>query len=133
MTAPASPIARAIAELEAEKANLAARAAKVDEAIASLRSLFHLPAPPVATKPRRVNGHRSHGSDGHGGETETAIRAALAHGPLSPMALSTAVGIVRPVLRIHVKRLEAAGAIVSSGTTASRRIALAGRPAKEAP
>jgi hypothetical protein len=47
-----SPIARAIAELETEKSNLAARSAKVDEAIAALRTLFHLP---VARRRRRRN------------------------------------------------------------------------------
>lgn len=123
----ASPIARAVSELETEKANLMARVEKVDQAIASLRALFHLPtngraAAPATPAPRAK-------SD----TTTAAIRAALSNGPLSPGALATAVGIERPVLRIHVKRLEADGAIVSSGTTASRRIALAGRPAKEAP
>lgn len=39
-----SPIATAIAALETEKANLLARVAKVDQAIANLRDLFHLPA-----------------------------------------------------------------------------------------
>jgi hypothetical protein len=43
------------------------------------------------------------------------------------------VSLDRAALRVQVKQLERAGALVSTGTTASRRIALAGQPAKEAP
>lgn len=127
-----SPIARAIAELETEKSNLAARCAKVDEAIASLRSLFHLPAAAV-TKPAKSAKSKPAAPAAIGPVSAAAVRAALANGPLSPGALARAVGTDRVNLRYVVRQLEEDGTIVSSGTTAARRLALAGKPAKEAP
>lgn len=44
-----SPIVRALAELQTERANMAARLEKLDTLIALMRDLFHLPA---------TNGHR---------------------------------------------------------------------------
>jgi hypothetical protein len=122
-----SPIARAIAELETERENLRVRIVKVDTAIASLRELFHLPADRLATAPAPSNGN------GHDTGINAKIRAALAHGPLSPSALATAVGMERHTLRTFIADLERTGTIVSSGATANRRIALAADAAKEAP
>src|SRR5262245_26991697 len=103
---PSSPIARAITELESERANLTARLAKVDAAIATLRDLFHLPA-------QRAK------SDSVPLEIETLIRAALAAGPLSPGALSEAVHVRRDLLRPHLKDLERRGLLVCRGATAN--------------
>jgi len=127
-----SPIARAIAELETERRNLQSRLGKVDDAIASLRALFHLPAP---TEPKPKSEPRASTpaprSSSNGGDTVAAIRAALSHGPLSPGALAKAVGLDRPVLRIQLRALERDGVVVSTGTTVSRRVALASAAAKE--
>jgi len=120
-----SPIARAIAELETERDNLRARIAKVETALASLRELFHLPADRHAKAPSNGNGHDA--------SIDAKIRAALAHGPLSPSKLAKAVGMNRPTLRTFVADLERTGVIVSTGATANRRIALAADAAKEAP
>lgn len=121
----ASPIARAVAELETERQNLQARLGKVDEAIASLRALFHLPAARETTKARNTKVPDPEHRSSKGGDTTAAIRAALSNGPLSPGALAIAVGMERANLRRQLTALEAEGLIVSSGTTASRRIALA--------
>lgn len=123
-----SAIARAIAELESERQNLTARIGKLDEAVATLRALFHLPTERTPKAPSaNGNGHRK--SD----LTKDAIRAALAHGPLSPGALATAVGMPVARTKYHVAQLVEDGELVASGTTAARRIALAGSSAKEVP
>jgi hypothetical protein len=127
MTPQSSPVARAIAELETERANLATRLDKVDVAIASLRELFHLPA--AVARPRGSNGN----GHPHDPDVDARIRAALKTGPLSPGALGAAVGLERAELRVRIRELEHAGVLACSGATASRRIALAGAPAKEAP
>lgn len=132
-----SPIARALAELTTERENLAARLAKVDAAIETLRDLFHLKAERQAPKVRaiRVAATPAHSSNGHGksDKTKDAIRAALAHGPLDPNALAAKVGLKRPALAYHTKQMKAAGALVSTGATNAIQYALAGRQPKEAP
>jgi biotin operon repressor len=128
-TSPRNHIGQAIAELEAERVHLSARLAKLDEAIATMRELFHLPRAlgrrgrhpmPAATS----NGHEA---------TFNAIRTALARGPMSPADLAERLNISRHRLRATVAPLEDAGVLTSTGATASRRIALTGTPAKEAP
>jgi biotin operon repressor len=118
-----SPITRAIAELETEREHLKARLGKVDEAIASLRDLFHLPAKTVPIQPAIVSADR---------DVPSAILSALTDKPLSPAELASAVGIDRHTLREHVVELERAGKVVSTGATVNRQIALAAPAAKEA-
>lgn len=121
-----SPIATAVAALETEKANLLARVAKVDQAIANLRDLFHLPAERLSTPTSRPLLPTPE-------ETETAVRRALANGPLAPAALTSAVGVDWTVLRLRVRALEQSGVLVSTGSTTNRRYALAApAAAKEA-
>lgn len=123
-----SPIAAALEQLQLERTNLLARVEKVDAAIATLRDLFHLPTERTIGKvTAAVNGN------GHGALTTDAIRAALARGPLSPGDLAAALDVGRVPLRHRVAALEREGLLVSTGTTASRLVALAGTPAKEAP
>ena len=126
-----SPIARALAELTTERENLAARLAKVDAAIDTLRDLFHLKAERPAPKPRATAAAPS--TNGKHGDVEKAIRAALAGGPMRPGELATELGIERANLRHTLLQLETAGVVVSTGVTAGRRVALAGRAAEEAP
>jgi predicted Rossmann fold nucleotide-binding protein DprA/Smf involved in DNA uptake len=120
MTTISSPIARAIAELETEAANLQARLVKVQEAIGVLRNLFHLPATPVTAIVTAAT------------DIDGQILAALAEQPLSPATLAANVGVDRHTLRTHIVELERAGKVVSSGATHDRRIALAAPAAKEA-
>jgi len=119
MTTLNSPIARAIAELETEAANLQARLVSVQEAIGVLRKLFHLPATPMAAA-------------GGASDIDDRILAALAEQPQSPATLAANVGVDRHILRTHIVDLERAGKVVSSGATHDRRIALAAPAAKEA-
>jgi DNA-binding transcriptional ArsR family regulator len=130
-TIASSPIAQALAQLELERANLAARLEKVDALIVSMRDVFHLPKASATVKefPRAKPAH----TNGHGRVSDDAIRAALAGGPMAPGELADKLGLERSVVRYHVKQLEDAGELVSTGTTMSRRIALRDRPAKEAP
>jgi biotin operon repressor len=121
----ANPIASAIAALETERAHLQARLAKVEEAIATMRELFHLPGARRKTAPANGNGHDR--------DTAAKIRAALTAGPMAPGALAAELGVTRAALRYYVQALEQQGVVISKGTTVSRRIALAGHPAKEAP
>ena len=132
-----SPIARALAELTTERENLAARLAKVDAAIDTLRDLFHLKAERPAPKVRAVlspappssngNGH------GRGDKLKDKIRAALVHGPLDPNALAAKVGLKRPALLYHTSQMKKAGVLVAIGQSNATQYALAGRAAKEAP
>jgi DNA-binding transcriptional ArsR family regulator len=119
-----SPITRAIAELETEREHLKARLGKVDEAIASLRDLFHLPAKPVPIRPTIVSATER--------DVPAAIVSALTAKPLSPAELASAVGVDRHTLRQHVIALERAGKVVSTGVTVDRQIALAAAAPKEA-
>ena len=122
-------------ELETERAHLATRLTKVDEAIATMRELFHLPG--VVTAARKVPKPRkapaTNGNGHHATPSVEAIRAALRKGPLSPGALAEQLGVSPYRLHNSVAKLEAQGVLVSSGATATRRIALAGSPAKEVP
>lgn len=131
-----SPLVRAIAELVTERENLAARLAKVDRLIADMRDIFHLPGERSAAKPRasapEVAGTNGHGS-GKGAATKAAIRAALKGGPLAPAELSKRLDQPEARLNYHLRQLEQAGVVVRTGVRTSRRIALAGTPAKEAP
>jgi Winged helix-turn-helix DNA-binding len=121
-----SPIAAALEQLQLERTNLLARINKVDAAIATLSELFHLPTL------RRVKGLPAVSGNGHDVTTD-AIRAALSHGPLAPRDLAVAIGLKVSTLKYRVAKLESAGVLVSTGTTAARRIALATRAPKEAP
>jgi hypothetical protein len=125
MTPSTSGIPRALDELLSERSHLTARLAKVDQAIATLQELFHV-------RPRRTRAVAAR--NGHGALSADALRAALRHGPRAPGELCTELGVTRARLRYRVRQLEAAGVIVSNGSTRNRQITLAGtRPAKEAP
>lgn len=126
------PIAQALAQLQLERDNLAARLGKVDALIVSMRDVFHLPGrPTLAHKSARETPAHANGN-GHGKVTAEAIRAALRDGPMKPGTLADRLGIPRPRLRYTLAQLEAEGVVVSTGATASRRVALPGAPAKEA-
>ncbi len=130
-------IAGAIAELLAEREHLAARLAKVDAAIAAVREAFQLPSQPSAAdriqQPRERVKSTSNGN-GHRAElTDGAIVEALKAGPIKPGELGAALGVERARLRARLAQLEARGVVVSTGVTASRRVALAGSRPKEAP
>ena len=139
MSPTTSRIARVIEELELEREHMSARLAKIDAAIATMRELFHLPGDKPAAALRISKGSKARtasaptGATRKGDQALDAIRAALKAGPLSPGELETKLKISRYMLNTHVKQLEADGVLVSTGTTISRRIALAGTPAKEAP
>jgi DNA-binding transcriptional ArsR family regulator len=130
MSAPAaltqSHIARALDEMLTERSLLAARLDKLDALIAAMRDAFHLP-----DRASRVNGHKNGNGNGHGTVTEEAIRKALAADPLSPGELARTLGVDRAILRPQLRALEQRGLIVTTGVTASRRVALA--PVKRAP
>ena len=139
MSPTTSRIARVIDELVAEREHTSARLAKIDAAIATMRDLFHLPPgekPAAAlriSKGSKARTAPTPGATRKGDQALDAIREALKAGPLSPGELETKLKISRYMLNTHVKQLEADGVLVSTGTTISRRIALAGTPAKEAP
>ena len=140
MSTVSSPIARVIAELETERANLTVRLEKVDAAIATMRELFHLPNGKPLAKARepKHSGIRKArvpaetNGKGKGDTLKAAIRSALEHGPLTPAELETKRDR-RYTPTSRVAQLEADGLVVATGNTASRSIALAGKPAKEAP
>jgi DNA-binding transcriptional ArsR family regulator len=129
-----SHIGRAITELEAERAHLSARLAKLDEAITTMRALFHLPRVEAGAR-TLTRRHAAPASNGNGHDTDTARRIlhVLAAGAMSPREISARLGIDRSHLRRPLKELELAGVIVATGATANRRLALAGPPAKEVP
>jgi hypothetical protein len=127
-----SRIARVIDELVLERQHLAARLEKVDAAIATMRELFHLPNGKPTAKARGTKNVPE--SSTNGDTVKAAIRKALAkHGPLSPGDLGATVGKKPHKLRYFLAQMETAGEVETSGSTARRRIALAGTPAKEAP
>jgi DNA-binding transcriptional ArsR family regulator len=136
-----SGIGRAIDELLAERQHLVARLAKLDAGIATLRELFHLPAPTTplnGTKTRLSSAAAAPSANGNGhghrSELDETILTALRDGPMPPGELAAALKVERAALRHHLKQLEACGLLVSTGVTASRRVALApGASAKEAP
>lgn len=97
----------------------------MDQAIASLRALFHL-----RTAERKSSAPEQKSSSN--GDRTAAIRSALARGPLSPGKLADAVGIDRANLGHLLRALERDGIVVRTGTTANRRVALASAAAKEA-
>ena len=135
---PVNPVATAVAALEQERDNLAARLQKVDTAIASMRELFHLPKPPA-----KANGHApaprrrvmpAAPSNGHRVTLDVeAVRNALRQGPMSPGELAQVLHVDRARLRYQLAKLEEQGIVSMSGTTASRRVALADGSAKEEP
>jgi hypothetical protein len=140
MTPGQSAIARAVDAIEEERTNLVARLAKVDALLATMREAFHL-APARVVKPKAekattrivravkpkppVNGFKSK----HGLVIQAALQKA---GPMAPADLAKAIGQTASATRYHVQRLIAAGALVATGSTSKRRIALASAP-KEAP
>ena len=135
---PVNPVATAVAALEQERDNLAARLQKVDTAIASMRELFHLPKPPA-----KANGHTPAprrrvappaASNGHRVTLDVgAVREALRNGPMAPGALAARLRVDRARLRYQLTKLEEQGIVSLSGTTAARRVALADGSAKEEP
>jgi DNA-binding transcriptional ArsR family regulator len=132
-----SPIAAALEQFELERTNLLARLAKLDNLIAQTRDVFHLPngngrkANEPAPKPARAP---KASGNGHGDLSADAIRAALKNGPLSPGKLVEQLGVERARLRYQLVKLEEQGVVISTGSTANRRVALAPhRTAKEAP
>lgn len=129
-----SGIARAIQELLTERQNLAVRIEKLDALVADMRAVFHLPAPERSNgKPREARPVAER-SVRRASPVDALIIARLKDGPMAPGALADVLQCDRPALRYRIKQLEAQGAVVSTGTTASRRVALApGRSAKEAP
>lgn len=131
-----SPIVAALAQLQLERDNLAARLEKVDALIVSMRDVFHLPRVPNGNgHVAKVNGHgRARPKSGRRPSLDVdAFRAALRNGPMAPRDLAAALHVNLAKLRYNVAKLEDEGVLIATGTTASRRIALAGRPAKEAP
>jgi CRP-like cAMP-binding protein len=125
-----SHIGGAIDALLAERTHLQARIAKVDEALATMRELFHLPAAERPARTARAKAPKA-GTNGHGKISEDAIRAALRNGPLSPRDLATQLGITPGNLRYTAAKLERSGVLVGTGSTTNRLLALSGR--KEVP
>jgi hypothetical protein len=136
-----SNIARAIEEMQTERANLAARLAKVDALIVTMREMFHLPPnghkaaprkvkapvpPPVALKPAA-------NSQQDGRVSDDLVRVALQNGPLSPGVLGVRLNVERVRLRRHLEQMEARGLVTITGNTTTKQISLPGVPAKEAP
>jgi biotin operon repressor len=90
-------------------------------------------APISAPKPSRAAKPSGNGN-GHGALSADAIRAALRDGPVSPGVLASTLGVERSRLRYNLAQLEKQGVVISTGSTANRRVALAPhRAAKEAP
>jgi hypothetical protein len=132
-----SRIAGALEQLQEERGVLSARIEKLDTLIAEMQELFHLPSRNATARrsrraadtarSRRVRRFR-------GGFDLDALKAALRAGAVSPGVLAKQLGIDRPRLRAELRQLEDDGVIVCTGTTSSRKVALAGKaPAKEAP
>jgi biotin operon repressor len=133
-----SPIVVALEQFELERANMLARLTKLDNLIAQTREVFHLPngkpaRVPMATATPAAANNNGHGNTDELDATDTAILSALKGGPMTPGNLAAKLEMERPAVRYRVKQLEAAGLLVSTGATATRQIALAGKPAKEAP
>lgn len=128
-----SNIGRAIHELEAERTHLQARLGKVDQAIATMRDLFHLPAAGESRRQPSETRHRSTNRGQSAGRGPDAIREALKGGPLKPAALAERLNVPYPQIKRQVAALIADGAIVATGVTQSRRLSLPGKLAKEAP
>jgi hypothetical protein len=120
-----SGIARALEELQVERDHLAARIAKLDALMAQMRDMFHLPARGSGHKAAAPPAALSIPVHAPRPELDKAIRIALHDGPLSPGALATVIAVDRAKLRVRLKQLEATGVIVTTGTTAGRRVALA--------
>jgi len=136
-----SPIATALEQMEVERANLAARLAKVDELIASTRDLFHLPngrpakvrknkISEVETKIPHRNGQPA--STRKADKVKDAIRAALARGAMSSADIAAKVGLNPPAMLYHLSRMKKSGILVTTGASSSTRYALA-TASKEAP
>lgn len=135
MTATKSRIGAALDELIAERQHLAARMEKIDDLIATMREVFHLPSGDThRARPARA-APRPSGNGRRAAISAAAVQAALADGPLGPGELATALNIDRGRLRYHLLKFERDGLVVSTGSTANRRVALAGKaaPAKEVP
>jgi hypothetical protein len=132
-----NPIAAALAQLQLERDNLAARLEKVDGLIASMRDVFHLPHVPARlnghTAPSRKAAPKPRATDNGRGLSVDAVRKALKDGPLSPGAIEDALGAPKGSLRYQLGKLVDQGALTATGTTAARRLALADDSAKEAP
>jgi hypothetical protein len=127
----ASPIVRAVAELVTERQNLAARLAKVDEAIASLRALFHLPSERANSAERKTKILNSEDGNSKGDKAKDAIRAALKLGPLSTAQLGTRVHLTKSAVGYHVRQMKADGELTFLGAGKATTVALAGAAAKE--
>lgn len=132
-----SHIGRAIEELESERTHLAARLQKVNEAIATMRELFHLPSIAAPKAKGAPASNRANGT-GHGNArmhlTDTAITAALKAGPMATRALAQAIGVRGGPLNYRLRALERDGVIHSTGAGKGKTVTLAGSaPAKEAP
>lgn len=130
-------IALAIKEVQAERDHLAARLAKVDALIVTMREMFHLPntdrAPVRKAKPAPASAPPANGTSTRTVLTDEMIVTALKAGPLKPGALANRLGVERTKLRFRVTGLEQRGFVTSTGTTASRLIQLTAKAAKEAP
>jgi len=129
----------ALEQLELERANLRSRLDKVDALIVSMRDVFHLPAPPrphtngTATVTRAVPVRPAvpRATNGRGSISVEAIAAALRKGPVTPGALATTLQVPRARLTYHLNQLAVQGLVQLTGTTSSRRVALAAPAAKE--
>ena len=74
---------------------------------------------------KRPKGDTSRPPDAPSQQGDRILTALKAHGsPMSPGELATKLKVDRSLCRYHVKLLEKQGLVTSSGTTASRRIAL---------
>jgi hypothetical protein len=130
-------IALAIKEVQAERDHLAARLAKVDALIVTMREMFHLPntdrAPIRKAKPAPVAAPPTNGTSTRTVLTDEMILTALKAGPLKPGVLAKRLGVDRPRVRFRVTGLEQRGFLTSTGATGSRLIQLTAKAAKEAP
>lgn len=129
-----------VAALELERSALQGQIAatqdrltKVEAAIGSIRGLLGETTVPQRTGP--LVERRAPAKSGPKPDTKQfdSIRNALKGGPLSPGDLARKIDIERNSMRRMVERLIDSGEITATGTTQSRRLALSGRPAKEAP
>lgn len=137
-----STIAEALTAIEAELQAVRTRADQLEAARAALqRILTPVAAPPRPAAPAAVGpptvAHapttRRATPAGGPGRHDEAILAALrrAGSPMTPKALGAAVSLPVPSLRRVLGDLARRRLVVVTGATATRRVALSGRPTKE--
>ncbi len=129
--------------------HLEARRNAIDEAIRALHACAAIgvfaetPQAPPTAKPRRRatdapangNGRKARTArPAKGSDEELILQHLRAAGePVKPGELAKAMGLTLPTLRYKLKPLQKQRLVVITGTTASRRISLPGKQAKEEP